>query len=86
MSFCLADGVLTQKLGLELVLLHVPKGEYFELNGTGTVVLEAILAGADETSVAEQLSQRFEVDLVLAQADVLALIKNLTDRALLLLK
>lgn len=84
MSFCLAHGVLTRKLGPELVLLHVPKGQYFELNGTGATVLAAILAGADEASVAAQLSQRFEVDLIRAQADVSALVRNLTDRALLL--
>ena len=72
-----------QKLGAELVLLHVPKGQYFELNGTGALVLEAILAGADEASAAEQLSQHFEVDRLRAQTDVSALIKNLTERALL---
>ena len=84
MSFCLGHGVLTQKLGSELVLLHVPKGQYFELNGTGAIVLAAILAGADESSAAAQLSQRFDVELIRAQADVSALVRNLTDRALLL--
>ena len=86
MSFCLADGVLTQKLGAQLVLLHVSQGQYFELNGTGAIVLESILAGADEQSAAEQLSRRFEVDLMQAQTDVSALLKNLADRALLVMK
>ena len=86
MSFCLADGVLTQKLGPQLVLLHVPQGQYFELNSTGAVVLEAILAGSDEVAAAEQLSRRFEVDLVRARTDVSALVKDLTARALLILK
>ena len=83
MSFCLAEGVLTQKLGAQMVLMHVVKGQYFELNDTGAMVLEAILAGADEIATAAQLSQRFDVDQISAQADVSALIKNLTDRALL---
>ena len=86
MSFCLADGVLTQKLGPQLVLLHVSQGQYFELNPTGAIVLEAILAGSDEAEAAEQLSLRFEVDLVCARTDVSALVKDLSDRALLLLK
>ena len=86
MSFCLADGVLTQKLGPQLVLLHVSQGQYFELNPTGAIVLEAILAGSDEAEAAEQLSLRFEVDLVRARTDVSALVKDLSDRALLLLK
>lgn len=86
MSYCLAEGVLTQKLGSQLVLMHVVKGQYFELNDTGALVLEAILAGADETATAAQLSQRFDVDQINAQADVSALIKNLTDRALLSFK
>lgn len=86
MSFCLADGVLTQKLGPQLVLLHVPQGQYFELNSTGAVVLEAILAGSDTQGAAEQLSRLFEVDLEQAQTDVSALLKNLTDRALLIVK
>ncbi len=86
MSYCLAEGVLTQKLGPQLVLMHIIKGQYFELNGTGAIVLEAILAGTDELALATQLSQRFDVDLISAQADVSALVKNLTDRALLSLK
>lgn len=86
MSYCLAEGVLTQKLGLQLVLMHVQKGQYFELNGTGAIVLEAILAGADKTATAQQLSQRFNVDLTRAQADVSALVTHLIDRELLSLK
>ena len=85
-SFCLAEGVLTQKLGPELVLMHVAKGQYYELNSTGVVVLEAILAGADALSAAQQLSQRYQVDLARAHADVSALLINLTDRALLILQ
>ncbi len=86
MSHRLAEGVLTQKLGAQLVLMHVLKGQYFELNGTGAVVLEAILAGADEIATAEQLSRRFGVSLERTQADVSALVKDLTDRALLQVK
>lgn len=86
MSYCLAEGVLTQKLGSQVVLMHVLKGQYFELNDTGAMVLEAILAGADEIATTAQLSQRFDVDQISAQADVLALIKNLIDRELLSLK
>ena len=76
MSFCLAHGVLTQKLGPELVLLHVPKGQYFELNGTGATVLAAILAGADEASAAAQLSQRFEVDTDVDALDVYRVLRT----------
>lgn len=83
MSYRLAEGVLTQKLGAQLVLMHVLNGQYFELNGTGALVLEEILAGADELTTAEQLSRRFSVDLARAQADVSALLKNLIDQALL---
>ena len=86
MSFCLAQGVLTQKLGPQLVLLHVPQGQYFELNSTGAIVLEALLAGSNEAAAAEQLSRRFEVDPLRAQSDVSALVKDLSDRALLVLK
>jgi|GEM_PF-3436499 len=86
MSYCLAEGVLTQKLGAQLVLMHVLNGQYFELNGTGAFVLEEILAGADAATTAEQLSRRFNVDLSRAHADVSALLKNLIDQALLAVK
>lgn len=86
MSYFLAEGVLTQKLGAHLILMHIHNGQYFELNASGAMVLEALLAGADEIATAEQLCQQFEVDQVRAQADVLALLKNLTERALLTIK
>ncbi len=86
MSYCLAEGVLTQKLGAQLVLMHVLKGQYFELNGTGAIVLDEVLAGADAETTALLLSRRFNIELARAQADVSTLLKNLIDQALLILK
>ncbi len=83
MTHQLCDGVLIQKLGAELVLMHIPKGEYFELNRTGTFIFEALIDGADETAVAIKLSTHFEVNLPDAQNDVHALIQSLSARGLL---
>jgi hypothetical protein len=83
LSFSLADSVLSQKLGAQTVLMHVQNGEYFELNKTGAVVLDALLAGKDENAVASLLVDSFEVDHVQAMSDVEALIAALRSRNLL---
>jgi hypothetical protein len=83
LNFSLADSVLSQKLGAQTVLMHVHKGEYFELNNTGALVLDALLAGKDENAVARLLVDTFEVEHAQAISDVNALIVALRSRSLL---
>jgi hypothetical protein len=82
-SYQLADSVLSQKLGAQTVLMHVQKGEYFELNKTGALVLDALLAGQDESAAATLLADTFEVAPAQAALDVAALIAALRGRNLL---
>ena len=79
----LGDAVLTQKLGSQTVLMHIKSGEYFELNKTGSMALEQLIAGASLEAAALQLSQYCEVTPAQAQADLELLLPQLQQRALI---
>jgi hypothetical protein len=85
-TYQLCEGVLIQKLGAELVLMHIAKGEYFELNRTGTIIFEALIDHSDMAQVAATLSTRFEVGVSDAHNDVCALTRSLVTRGLLQLR
>lgn len=80
---CLHAAVLSQKLGAQTVLMHIQSGEYFELNATGSLILERLLAGASCAEVAALLSERYDVTAGQARADVDALLQQLHQRALI---
>jgi hypothetical protein len=82
MAFRLASGVLTQKLGAETVLMHLDRGEYFELNQSGSDILEALLGG-DEQAAVRALTQRYATNAATAQRDVSALVQALRASTLL---
>lgn len=82
-QFRLNDAVLSQKLGTQTVLMHIQSGEYFELNKTGSMVLESLLAGESIEAAALQLSQHFAVTPDQARQDVEALLTQLRARTLI---
>ena len=79
----LNDAVFTQKLGAQTVLMHIQSGEYFELNPSGSLTLERLLAGASVDQVALLLSQHYAVSQAQAHTDVEALLAQLRNRALI---
>lgn len=83
MTLRLRQGVAMQKLTDTAVLLDVQAGIYFELNASGVVALEAMLAGADSRGAAQALSSRFDIDPDNAQKDCLSLLQALRDASLL---
>ena len=81
--FRLNDAVLSQKLGTQTVLMHIQSGEYFELNKTGSMVLDSLIAGESVDTAALRLSQHFEVTPAQAREDVELLLTQLRARTLI---
>lgn len=82
-SLRLNSAVLTQKLGQQTVLMHIQSGEYFELNPTGSLALERLLAGANVAAIATELSEQYQVAQAQAHTDVEALLAQLRQRGLI---
>lgn len=83
MSLRLRPGVVLQRLGAEAVLLDTAQGSYFELNPSGVVVLEHLLAGGNAGSAASELVERYEVDVQTAERDSVELLAALNRSGLL---
>jgi len=52
-------------------------GESFTLNETAVEIIKALKAGRSEREIAEQLSERYDVDALESLTDVLDFIKQL---------
>lgn len=79
----LRAGVVSQAFNGEMVLLDVAAGQYFELNGSGTLMLETLLAGADRAQTIVAIQQRFQVDAERAGSDLDELLASLRQARLI---
>ena len=70
MTFHLRTGVSTAETDAGLTLLDERNGEYFNLNPTGALVLEALLSGDTSEHAVERLMAEYDVDRTTAQRDV----------------
>lgn len=73
----LRDGVVTQILENEMLLLDTRGGQYFDLNPSGTVMLDSLLKGASREATLGLVMERFAVDQARAAADLEALVGEL---------
>jgi hypothetical protein len=78
----LRDGVVAQILEQEMVLLDTRGGQYFDLNPSGTVMLEALLKGASRDEIVASLTRRFAVDAERAAQDLDRLVAELLQAGL----
>src|SRR5437879_3166159 len=54
--------VIVQRLGEEIMLLHLESNRFYELNRTGARLWELLAAGCDGAQIQQQMQQEFEVD------------------------
>ena len=66
----------------ELVVLHVPSGEYYSLNQVGAFVWAQIEAGSGRQELADLVADAYGIDRAIAAADVDALLRDLVDAQL----
>jgi hypothetical protein len=83
MALTLRPGVLDAETEYGIVLLDADSGEYYDLNGTGALVLRTLLSGGTAEQAAKALTEEYEVGLEDATQDVRDLLDNLRTARLL---
>lgn len=76
-TYRLTDEVICQPVGDESILLDLKNETYFELNATGTLVINELRANRDLDDISRIISERFSLDYAAAKNDVHALIHEL---------
>lgn len=66
---------VAERLGDELVLVHMKTDRIFVLNGTGARIWELMAAGHDSVEIRRRLLQEYEV----AESDVAAEVEDLFE-------
>lgn len=81
--FKLRDGVSTADVDYGVALLDEHGGQYWNLNPTGALVLQVLLAGGSADEAAQALIEQYGVDLETANRDVQELVHDLRSAGLL---
>ncbi len=82
MSIALRRDVSATPTEEGMVLLDERASIYFQLNGTGALVLRSLLDGASLQAAANELTTRYSVTPEQASGDVAALVGSLRDAGL----
>ena len=77
------ERVLAQRVGGELLLLHLDDGTYYALDPVGAEVWERLSAGIPRESVVDALTRAYEVDRQRLARDVERLAAELIERGLI---
>ncbi|GGV70595.1 lasso peptide biosynthesis PqqD family chaperone [Streptomyces longisporoflavus] len=78
----LRDGVSRADTDYGTTLLDEDSGQYWNLNGTGALVLRTLLDGGTQELAVERLTGEYEVDADSARADVSELVEALDSAGL----
>jgi hypothetical protein len=65
------------------IVLDIRQGQMFNLNFVGSRILERLKAGAIESAIVDDISQKFEVSKDVAESDVREFIESLKKHHLL---
>jgi hypothetical protein len=65
------------------VVLDIRQGQMFNLNFVGSRILELLETGATESTIVDEISQKFEVSRDVAEIDVQEFIESLKQHNLL---
>jgi hypothetical protein len=65
------------------IVLDIRQGQMFNLNVVGSQILELLKTGATESTIVDEISQKFEVSRELAESDVREFIESLKHLRLL---
>jgi Coenzyme PQQ synthesis protein D (PqqD) len=78
----LREGVSIAEVEYGIALLDEERGEYFNLNPTGALVLRTLLDGGTPAQATQELTQQYAVDRDSASQDVEALVSELRSARL----
>jgi hypothetical protein len=78
----LSDTVTSTETSDGIVLLHQRSGVFWQLNGSGAMVVQMLLAGQSADEAADRLVERYDVRASEAAADVAILVDQLRENQL----
>jgi hypothetical protein len=82
MTLKLRSGVCTAKVEYGTALLDEDRGLYWNLNPTGALILQTLLAGGTAEQAVQALAEEYTVDLESARRDVQELVHELRSAKL----
>jgi hypothetical protein len=82
MTLKLRDGVSTADTDYGIALLDENSGQYWNLNPTGALVLQMLLAGGTPAQAVQELTEQYEVNADTASRDVEDLVDSLHSAGL----
>jgi Coenzyme PQQ synthesis protein D (PqqD) len=82
-SLRLSPDITTTLTDDGLVLLDERSGRYWQLNTTGTIVLQALLAGKTPHHIGQEFATRYRISVERAHHDITALTNHLYAAKLL---
>lgn len=77
------DHVVSREVGEETVILSLESGNYFGLNAVGGVIWKGLAGAQSRAEIVEAVVARFDAPAETVEADLDALIGQLTERGLL---
>lgn len=82
MTLKLRNGVSTTEVDYGTALLDEDRGQYWNLNPTGALILQTLLAGGTIEQAAQALAEQYAIDLDTAGIDVAQLVEELSSAGL----
>jgi hypothetical protein len=82
MTLKLRDGVSTADTDYGVTLLDENSGQYWNLNPSGALVLQMLLAGGTPAQAVQELTEQYEVNADTASRDVEDLVDSLHSAGL----
>ena len=83
-KYKIAEGIYSQNIGDETVLLDMNGEEYFGLNEVGSIIWKLLQDGCDLKYIHRELSEKFECESEIIAADLKELISILLEKKLIL--
>ena len=81
--FKLRDNISTAEVEYGTALLDEDQGQYWNLNPTGALILQTMLAGGTVEQAAQAVAEQYAVDLKTARLDAQQLVDELCSAGLI---
>lgn len=82
MALKLRNGVSTAEVDYGTALLDEDHGQYWNLNPTGALIIQTLLAGGTAEQAARALAEQYSVDIETASLGVQQLVEDLRSAGL----
>lgn len=79
----ISDQAIANRVGDEMVVLHLANGTYFGLDSIGALLWEGLQTGASASTVCNQILERYEIDRETAENDLRQFLRELASSDLI---